>query len=489
MTAAETVVAGARIAGRTEPGDPRPASAPSTGQVIAQAGWVGVDAVDRAVGAAREAFAVWAATPARERAAALRAIAADLRAETEELGAVICAETGKRLAEAQGEVGGSAKYFDWFAEAAAIAEIETGRTAPGRRFQVRHHPVGVVAALGTWNFPVSIPARKIAAALSAGCPTVLKASERTPVSADRLVAICERHLPAGVIGSVMGGPELANALIDHPEVAAVTFTGSTAIGRLVAERAAGSFTRTVLELGGKAPFIIRPDADLDDAVEHLMVAKLRNNGESCIAANNVFVHSSLRDRLWDLLSERVRGIRLGLPEDAQTDLGPMIDVAAARRLADLVDRAEQDGASVVRGPEDVHGLSDSRSGVAGAASSAAADGYLPAILVRCEEPTPLWDEEIFGPVFALRSYDDEDSMVAEVNSWGVGLAGYVCGTDLAGAEQLAERLRVGIVGINNGAPNTPEIPFGGFGGSGIGREGGLSGYLEFVEEQTIAVAR
>lgn len=479
MTGTTTVLPGARIAGRTEAGQPHPVSQPGTDQVIAEAGWVGSDAVDRAVAAAREALPGWAATPARDRAAALRAIAADLRAETEELGAIISAETGKRLAEAQGEVGGSAKYFDWFAEAAAIAEIETGRTAPGRRFQVRHHPVGVVAALGTWNFPVSIPARKVAAAIAAGCPAILKASERTPVSADRLVAICERHLPPGVIGAVMGGPELAHALIDHPEVAAITFTGSTAIGRLVGERAARSFTRAVLELGGRAPFIIRADADLNDAVEHLMVAKLRNNGESCIAANNVFVHSSLRGRLWDLLTERIRATRLGPPEEAETDLGPMIDAAAAQRLGALVDQAEADGAEVVRGPDDVHRGPD----------APGAEAFLPAALVGCDRPTPLWDEEVFGPVLALRSYDDEDAVIAEVNSWGVGLAGYVCGTDLAAAEQLAERLRVGIVGINNGAPNTPEVPFGGFGGSGIGREGGMSGYLEFVEEQTIAVAR
>lgn len=472
MTVPEQTIPGARIAGAQQAGEPHRLLSPANGAQLASAGWVGVESVEEAVTAAVDARATWAATPARDRAAALRAIADELRSQTEELGAIIAAETGKRLAEAQGEVGGSAKYFDWFAEAAAIAEIETGRTAPGRRFGVRHHPVGVVAALGTWNFPVSIPARKVAAAIAAGCPTILKASERTPVSADRLVAICERHLPPGVIGSVMGGPELANALIDHPQVAAVTFTGSTAIGQLVGERAARSFTRTVLELGGKAPFIIRPDADLADAVEHLMVAKLRNNGESCIAANNVFVHSSLREQLWDLLAEQIRAVRPGPPEDPESDLGPMIDSAAAQRLRDLVDQVEADGAAVVRGP---HGTSG--------------DAYLPAALVDAAGSTPLWDEEVFGPVLALRSYDDEDAVVDEVNSWGVGLAGYVCGTDLAAAEQLAERLRVGIVGINNGAPNTPEVPFGGFGGSGIGREGGMSGYLEFVEEQTIAVAR
>src|SRR5699024_1643798 len=343
---------------------------------------------------------------------------------------------------------------------------------PGRRCRVRHHPVGVVAALGTWNFPLSIPARKVAASLAAGCPTILKASERTPISADRLVAICERHLPTGVIGGLMGGPELATGLIDHPEVAAISFTGSTPVGRLVGERAARSYTRAVLELGGRAPFIVRQDADIHDAAEHLMLAKLRNNGESCIAANNVYVHSSRREELQEILTERIAVVRPGLPEDPDTDLGPLIDAGAVERLEGLISQAAEAGATVVRG-----------------LPGPGYETYLPAALVTCDEPTQLWDEEIFGPVLALRSYDNEDAVVAEVNSWNMGLSGYVCGRDLAAAQTLAERLRVGIVGINNGAPNTPEVPFGGFGASGIGREGGISGYREFTEEQTISVAR
>lgn len=478
MTASEHVTTsapftpGARINGATEAGDPQHLVRPADGAPLARAGWVGADAVSLAVAAAVDSRAGWAATPARERAAAMRAIADDLRAEAEELAAIICTESGKRLAEARGEAVGSATYFDWFAEAAAIAEEEGGRTTPGRRFRVRHHPVGVVAALGTWNFPLSIPARKLAAALAAGCPTILKASERTPISADRLVAICERHVPTGVIGSLMGGPELATALIDHPEVAAISFTGSTPVGLRVGERAARSHTRAVLELGGKAPFIVRADADIADAAEHLMLAKLRNNGESCIAANNVFVHSSVRAELQQVLTERIAAVKPGPPEHPASDLGPLIDGAAVRRLEDLIAQASRDGAEVVRGK-----------------SGPDHETYMAAALVTCDNPTQLWDEEIFGPVLSLRSYDDEAAVVAEVNSWNMGLSGYVCGQDLAAAQDLAEQLRVGIVGINNGAPNTPEVPFGGFGGSGIGREGGMSGYREFIEEQTISVAR
>ncbi|GEK79214.1 aldehyde dehydrogenase family protein [Agrococcus baldri] len=471
MTATMTVP-GARIAGATEPGTAHAVVRAADGTAFAQAGWVDAGVVDRAVAAASAARADWGATPARDRAAALRAIAAELRTMTAELGSIIAAESGKRVPEAEAEVGFSARYFDWFADAAVIAEQESGYVTPMRRFRVRHHPVGVVAALGTWNFPLSIPARKIAASIAAGCPTVLKASERTPVSADRLVALCERHLPAGVIGAVMGGPEVATALIDHPQVAAVTFTGSTAVGQQVGARAAASSTRAVLELGGRAPFIIRADADVSDAVEHLLVAKLRNNGESCIAANNVFVHTSQRDAVWAALSERIRTVRPGAPEDADAQLGPMIDASAAIRLEQLIGQAAEAGAAVVRGMD-----------------GPSTGTYVAAALVDCDGESELWDREVFGPVIALRSFVDEDALVEEVNGWGVGLAGYVCGVDVIAAEALAERLRIGIVGINNGAPNTPEVPFGGFGGSGIGREGGMSGYLAFVEEQTISIAR
>ncbi|UQN29282.1 aldehyde dehydrogenase family protein [Brachybacterium kimchii] len=464
----------ARIAGRiVEGGDVHDVIDPSTGAAIASVGWTGAADVEKAVSAGAQAFQLWSATAARERAAALRAIASDLRAQTTDIAPLLAAESGKLLGEAEGEVEFSAKYFDWFADAAVIAEEETGRTTANRRFRVRRHPVGVVAAVGTWNFPLSIPARKIAASIAAGCPTVLKPSERTPISADALVRICERHLPRGVIGQVIGeGIELTNALIDDPRVAAVTFTGSTPIGKVIAERAARTLTRACLELGGRAPFIVREDADVADAVEHLMVAKLRNNGESCIAANTLFVHASLAEEFRDALAARLAGVRPGRQEEPDADFGPLIDTRAVERLRALVAQAERAGKRVVRGPE-------------GPDSGA----FMPAVLVEDARDSELYAQEIFGPVLAMDIYEDEDALVSEINGWGVGLAGYVCGRDIAAAQELAERLRIGIVGINNGAPNTPEVPFGGFGDSGVGREGGLVGYDEFTELQTISAAR
>ncbi|WP_178945187.1 aldehyde dehydrogenase family protein [Kocuria sp. TGY1127_2] len=468
-----TCTPAARIGCQTLEGIAHDVIDPATGAALGSVGWASAADVDHAVGVAADAFADWSSAPARTRAAALRAIAADLRSKAAKIAPVIAAESGKLLAEATAEVEFSAKYFDWFAEAPAIAEEEAGRVTPLRRFRVRRHPVGVVAAIGTWNFPLSIPARKIAASIAAGCPTVLKPSERTPVSSDALVRICERHLPVGVIGQVIGdGLEISNALIDDPRVAAVTFTGSTPIGKIIAERAGRSLTRVCLELGGRAPFIVREDADVADAVEHLLIAKLRNNGESCIAANTVFVPSTLAEDFRTVLAARIEATRPGAQTDAEADFGPLIDQDAVTRLTDLVEQAEQSGRRVVRG----------QTGPDNGAFMAAA-------LVEDARGTELYEQEIFGPVIALVTYDDESAVVEEINGWGVGLAGYVCGRDLAAAQNLAERLRIGIVGINNGAPNTPEVPFGGFGASGIGREGGMAGYDEFTEQQSISIAR
>lgn len=468
-----TSIPAARIGGHALPGITHDVIDPATGDAVGSVRWADAADAERAVDAAATAFADWSSAPARTRADALRAIATDLRAEVADIAPAIAAESGKLLAEANAEVEFSAKYFDWFAEAPMIAEEEAGRVTPLRRFRIRRHPVGIVAAVGTWNFPLSIPARKIAASIGAGCPTILKPSERTPVSSDALVRICERHLPVGVIGHIIGdGQVITNALIDDPRVAAVTFTGSTPIGTLIAERAGRSLTRTCLELGGRAPFIVRQDADADDAVEHLMVAKLRNNGESCIAANTVFVHSSLAEEFREVLASRIEATRPGAQTDAEVDFGPLIDEAAVERLTDLVERAERSGSRVVRGksgPE--HGA------------------FMAAALVEDARGTELYEQEIFGPVIALVTYEDEAAVVEEINGWGVGLAGYVCGRDLAAAEDLADSLRIGIVGINNGAPNTPEVPFGGFGASGIGREGGIDGYDEFTEQQSISIAR
>ncbi|MFV2176283.1 aldehyde dehydrogenase family protein, partial [Actinomadura sp. LOL_011] len=416
-------------------------------------------------------FPGWAALPAAVRAAALRAIAAGLREATEELAALTTAETGKRIEESRAEVGFSAGFFEWFAEAALTAEqgAEETLTVPGRGFRVRRVPLGVVAAITPWNFPLSIPARKVAAALAAGCTAVLKPSELTPLSAARLVEICHPHLPAGALTMVTGDPiGLTAALTGHPDVASVSFTGSTRVGRIVAGRCAERFLPVVLELGGRGPFVVGAGADVDEAVEALMVAKFRNNGASCIAANNVFVHRSRYEAFVERLGERVASLRVGDPRDASTDLGPVVNADQRDRLTGLTADAEARGARVRNGPRPP------------------AEGFFvrPAV-VECLEDDPLWSDEIFGPVAAVRPFTDEGAVVEEINGWGYGLGGYVCDVPER-AHALAARLRIGIVGVNNGAPNNPRVPFGGFGASGQGREGGMAGLLEFTTYQTIS---
>lgn len=472
LPSAESAVPAARIAGRTYEGEVHDVPNPGTGEVLARVGWADIGEVYAAVSAARDAATEWAATTPRERAAALRRIAETVRDNTESLASLISAESGKRLAEATGEVGFSAQYLDWFADAATQPRGDH-YVNPARRFIVQRKPVGVVAAVSPWNFPLSIPARKVAPAVAAGCPVVQKASELTPLTSVAFTELAEPHLPEGLLSVLVGdGEKLTTALVDHPDVAAVTFTGSTRVGVAVAERAMRSMTRVTMELGGKAPFIVCADADLDVALEALMVAKFRNNGASCIAANNVFIHESVYDEFVGRLRTRIGSLTVGDPSDPASELGPLLRTEHADRMRALLDQAENDGCPVTVG-----------------STGPSAGWYAAPALIETEYDTAAWNEEIFGPVCAVRSFASEDDVVSEVRSWRIGLGGYVMSSDAEHAASLASRLDVGIVGINNGAPNTPEVPFGGVGYSGLGHEGGLSGLLEFTEEQTLSFAR
>lgn len=465
-------VAGVRLGGDVRHGSiPMGVTNPATEEVFAVVDSGSAADARAAADRAAKTFPSWAATSAAERARALRAAASALRDEPlDGLPRVVSLETGKRLEEARTEVVFSAGFFDWFADAAET-EADEQRTSGGRRFVVRRKPVGVVAAMTPWNFPVSIPARKVAASLAAGCPTVLKPSELTPLSALHFAEILEPHLPAGVLTTVVGdGQELAEALIDHPDVAAVTFTGSTRVGALVAARCAPTFTRNTLELGGRAPFVVLDDADVKDAVDILVMAKYRNNGASCISANNVFAHESIYDEFLEAYVDRSLDLHLGDPLDEATDLGPMIGRDHVSRLQALVDDARARGARTWKQeavPE--RGF------------------FAPPVVVEAPEDMPLWDGEIFGPVTPLRRFSDERAVVSQINSWTFGLGGYVCSSDPAHGEAVAAALDIGIVGINTGAPNSPEVPFGGFKHSGVGREGGVEGLHEFTEAQTLSI--
>jgi succinate-semialdehyde dehydrogenase/glutarate-semialdehyde dehydrogenase len=422
--------------------------------------------VRRAVATAEAAWCDWRAVEGASRARALRAVAADLAAEAERLARLITAETGKVLAEARAEVGLSVRYLEWFA---SLAEADATSVSTGDAL-VRRVPIGVAAAVTTWNFPLSIPVRKLAAATAAGCTVVLKPSPLAPTTAYELVRIFERHLPPGVVGLVLGGIDQATALVTSDAVRVVTFTGSTAAGVDLATRLAPTLTRSVLELGGRAPVVVLPDADPAVAVETIMAAKLRNNGASCIAANNVFVHERVAGDVLPGLAERVRGLVPADPLLPTTQLGPLRTPEHARAIESLARDAEQRGCTVLRGPEPV----------------SASECYARAVLVHADRPTTSWDSEVFGPLLQVRSYRDEDALVAEVNGWRRGLGGYLVTPDRDRAAALASRLRIGIVGVGTATPNSPELPFGGFDLAGWGREGATAGMDAFTEQQTVA---
>ncbi|MCM0621359.1 aldehyde dehydrogenase family protein [Nocardioides bruguierae] len=389
----------------------------------------------------------------------------ELARDADDLAPLIVRETGKRHPEAMAEVEMSAAYFDWFASVAERLEHEW----TDDRAQVHRVPVGVVAAITAWNFPLSLPARKLAAAFAAGCPVVLKPSPLSPLSAIALTRACDRHLPAGCVGVVLGGRDQAHELVDSDHVRAASFTGSTEVGVGLATRLGATLKRGVLELGGRAPFVILPGANVGRAVDHLMVAKFRNNGSSCIAANNVFVHESLVDEVWESVVARVSSMVTGDPFDPESDLGPLRTDELADSVRALADIAVRDGGESAVGTAMSGGTRN-----------------VPATAVRVRSDSASWAAEVFGPLLLLRGFDSPEEVSREVNGWRRGLGGYVAGRSRQEASSFASRLRVGMIGIDTGSPNAPRLPFGGFDEAGWGREGSALGVDPFLETRTLS---
>ncbi|MFZ0217848.1 MAG: aldehyde dehydrogenase family protein, partial [Candidatus Dormiibacterota bacterium] len=462
-------------------GEPRaawvvPVVEPATGAVIAEyAGGGAADAV-AAVDAAARALPAWAGTPAAQRATALLQIASHLRQPevTDELARLTARETGKRLAEAKAEVGLSAGFFEWFAAAIQTRTEHVVRANPGLQHRVDSRPLGVVAAVTPWNFPLSIPARKIAPALAAGCTVLCKPSEVAAGSSLRFAEIVAGHLPDGVLCTMLGdGQTTTEAWLGDPRVRGITFTGSTRVGLLVAEQARPLLQRCVLELGGNAPVLVLDDADPAQAVQLIVGAKYRNNGQSCIAANAAWVPRRMLATITDELVAAADALRLGDPLDPATTLGPLALPTGPGRVDELAAEAERRGATIHR----------SRAGRPERGHFA-----LPVIAVDPPHDARLVTDESFAPILPVLPYDDLQDVLALVRRSSLGLAGYVAGTDIERAVRVAEALDVGIVGVNTPAPNTPQIPFAGRKLSGIGAEGGQLGLDPFLAAQTIAIA-
>lgn len=452
-------------------GDRRvPVVNPADGEPLAELAYGDAKDATAAADAAAAAFDAWAGRPARERADILRRAADLIDDRRPAIGAALAADAGKRRSEAEGEAHFSAEFLRWFAEvvrqpAGSVLRPEQ----PGRHQVTFTRAAGVAVCLTPWNFPMSILARKIAPALAAGCTVVARASERAPLAAMELArALVDAGLPAGVLNMVHGpAAEQSEALLAHPAVRVVSFTGSTGVGTRIMELSAARVVRCVLELGGDAPFLVFADADLDAAVAGLMVAKFRNNGQSCIGANRVYVERPVLDAFVERLHAAVDAMTLGDPlGPGDVDLGPLITPDRVEAVDGLVAEAVAGGGRLLTTPA---ALPDR--------------GYWsrPAFVVEPPPGSALATTEVFGPAAGVFAFDSEDEAVARANDTELGLAGYAYTGDVRRAWRIAERLDVGILGINDPVPPTAFATLGGVKQSGVGREGGSTGLEEFEE--------
>ncbi|MFQ2369308.1 NAD-dependent succinate-semialdehyde dehydrogenase [Aeromonas enteropelogenes] len=443
---------------------------PASGAVITQVPDMNAEDTRRAIDAAKAAQPAWAALTAKERSNKLYAWFAAITAHTDELARIMTCEQGKPLAEAKGEVAYGASFIQWFAEEGKRAY---GRTIPGfsgdRRLATIKQPVGVVAAITPWNFPIAMITRKAGPALAAGCTIVIKPAAETPLCALALAALAEEAgIPAGVINIITSHQAAAvgDELCQNPVVRKLSFTGSTRIGKLLMRQCADTMKRVSLELGGNAPFIVFDDADLDAAVAGALASKYRNAGQTCVCANRILVQSSVYDAFAEKLTAAVKAFKVGDGMSEGTQIGPLINPAAASKVAELINQARDAGARVLLGGE---------------AHPAGPLFYQPTILGEVKGDNPILQEEIFGPVAPLVRFDSEEQAIALANDTPYGLAAYFYGRDIARVWRVAERLEYGMVGINEGIISTELAPFGGIKESGLGREGAAEGLEEYLE--------
>ena len=435
----------------------------------------GSDAI-RAVDAAAAAAASWAATPPRERATILRRCFDLMIDHTEELARLISLENGKALPDARGEVVYAAEFFRWYSEEAVriVGEV-TLAPSGANRILVQHQPIGICVLVTPWNFPAAMATRKMAPALAAGCTTVLKPATQTPLTAYRVAELmAEAGVPDGVVNVITtshAGP-VVSAMLHDPRVRKLSFTGSTEVGRILLHEAADHVLQCSMELGGNAPFIVFADADLDGALDGLMVAKMRNGGQACTAANRIYVERPIADELARRLGERMSSLVVGVATDPATQCGPLVDEPSVAKVEALVADARDRGARTVTG---------------GTRPDCTGYYYPPTVLADVSADADIVAEEIFGPVAAIIPFDSQAEVVAAANSTHLGLSAYVYTADLRRGLAVAEQLESGMVAINRGLVSDPAAPFGGVKESGLGREGGHGGLLEFTEAKYIAV--
>jgi succinate-semialdehyde dehydrogenase/glutarate-semialdehyde dehydrogenase len=458
-----------------------PVTNPATSQVLAQISAAETRDVRDAVAAAEAAFAAWAARTAYERAGYLYEAHRLMLQRADELARLMTAEQGKPLRTARIEVRYAADFLIWFAEE---AKRVYGSTIPsaraGQRFLVLHQPVGVVGAVTPWNYPVSMLTRKIGPALAAGCTVVLKPAQQTPLCAVEVFRILhEVGIPAGVVNLVTAGQAriVGDEFLANPAVRKLTFTGSTEVGKRLAEGAAAQIKRVSLELGGHAPFIVFPDADPAHAARGASLVKFLNTGQACICPNRIFVHRSIAEPFLSVLADRVGRLKAGNGLDEGVTIGPLIDEGALAKMDEHVTDAVGKGASVLVGGERLTG-----------GQYDAGTFFAPTVLTDVTPEMLIYREETFGPIAPVIVFDDEDEVIKMANDTDYGLAAYLYTKDLSRAIRVSEALRFAIVGINDINPTSAAAPFGGMKESGLGREGGQEGIVEYLETKLIGIS-
>ena len=448
---------------------------PATGKTIGSVPNCGQAEIRRAIEAAHAAFPAWRKKTATERAGFLLKLAQLIRENTEALATLLTLEQGKPLGEARGEVGGSAAYVQWFAEEARRAYGDIIPSPWGdRRIMVTKEPVGVVAAITPWNFPSSMIARKLGAALAAGCTIILKPASQTPFSALAWGALAEQAgIPAGVVNIITGkASEIGRELTSNPHVRKISFTGSTEIGKQLVAQGAATMKRMSMELGGNAPFIVFDDADLDRAVEGAMLAKFRNAGQTCVCTNRFYVQAGIYDAFAEKFAKAAAAMKVGNGLEAGVTVGPMIDIKAVEKVEEHIHDALSKGASIATG---------------GKRHALGGFWFEPTVVTGVTQTMKVATEETFGPLAPLFRFETEAEAVEMANATEYGLASYFYTRDLARTFRVSEALKYGMVGVNEGLITTEVAPFGGVKESGMGKEGSKYGLDDYMDVKYVCI--
>ncbi|RYG92830.1 NAD-dependent succinate-semialdehyde dehydrogenase [Loktanella sp. IMCC34160] len=450
---------------------------PATEQVLASVASADIDDANDALDAAAAAMADWAARTPRQRSEVLRKAWELMTARLPEFARLITLENGKASADAMGEATYAAEFFRWFAEEAVRADgLITHAPASGARIVVQHKPAGLAVLVTPWNYPAAMGTRKIAPALAAGCGVIIKPASETPLTMLALMPLLEEAgVPAGLVNVLPS--RRTGALVDHmlhdPRVRVVSFTGSTGVGRKLLKGAADQVLKPAMELGGNAPVVVFEDADMDTAIEGTMLAKMRNLGEACTAANRIYVHADIAEEFTRRLTERMSALKMGDGIDPSVDVGPLVNADTRDKVAEFVADAVAKGAKVECG---------------GSTPNGTGFYYPPTVLSNVPEHAECVRDEIFGPVAAIQTFTDQEDVIRRANDTEYGLVAYVFSENFKRALQVCERLDYGMVGLNRGLVSDPAAPFGGTKQSGLGREGGHEGMLEFMETQYISAS-